>query len=98
MKINFKCPILNEKQKPMDDVDSAHLTSLALLSPRFHEGDLIKKYSLATKIDVEKEIEIDDADFNLVKKALEFVESGLTPIAAAQILIHINNEKLKQTK
>jgi hypothetical protein len=98
MKINFDCILKNEKHEIIKDVNSTHLIGLALLSYQFKEGDLVKKYNLQTQITQNKEIDVDDSDFALIRKAVAFPESSLAPVVAAQILIHMDNEKLKQSK
>ena len=94
MLVNFDFDIeINGKKV---EEKSNHFIAGTLGNHRFTEGDDIKKTILAEKIYKDGEIEIDQADFNLVKRAIENKENGLHVFARGKILMEL--DKIKEEK
>ena len=88
-KLNFNFKIKDLAQKEIPDSDIYLFIANNLIHPEFKEGDAIKKYNLATRIYNDKYIEVDDADFKLIKKSTDL----LAPLAKAQILLYLDSIK-----
>jgi hypothetical protein len=75
-----------EKQRP---IDSSVLIGNILINPSFKGGDDVKKYLLAQRIVQEKEFNVDKADFELIKNAVECKELSVPTIYKAQIILKL---------
>ena len=93
MKFNFNIELIDLFGKKFEG-DTKEVIANTLLNPAI-KGNDVKRYALATKIFEQGEIEIDVADFNLVKNCVSNENSGIIPIAKAQILIAFEEYKIK---
>lgn len=59
----------------------------ALIHPEFKNGSKVKKFLLATKIYKQKKIEVDESDFDLIKKAVD----ALPTLMSGQLTIYLNS-------
>lgn len=97
MNLNFNFPVVDVKKQPVLDekgkpVSIAMILANAMLSPNIKAGDALKKQVLAWKIGEEKEIEVDEADFNLIKEIINSKEV-FAPAVQAQLLLYLDSIK-----
>jgi hypothetical protein len=64
----------------------------ALINPACKKGDVLKKWELAQKIFKEGVLEVDAADFNLLKDIAKEPEL-FAPIVQAQLILYFNSIK-----
>jgi hypothetical protein len=97
MKLNFNFPVLDVKKQPVSDekgkaVNIAMILANTMINPSVKVGDSLKKQVLAWKIAEEKEIEIDDADFTLIREIIN-LKDVFAPSVQAQLLLYIDSIK-----
>lgn len=100
MKINFDFKLENFTASEKIATPSYEYIAMCLNNQEFYEGSDIKKMDLALKIYRDKEVEIDTADLELVRKAVEFkgrqIILPISTLIRGQILkylLQFNEEK-----
>lgn len=87
---------------PLIDVDGTPLTSnnkpftagkaLGVILSGAKEGGKMKLFILAQKFSQEEEIELDEADIILIKKAIE-LDTQYNNVVSGQLLVYLENNK-----
>lgn len=94
MKLNFDFPIKGLDGKDIVEnnikVMMKNIFSDHILHPEVKIGDVVKKYSLAQKIYAGGDIELDEADFNLLKE-ISKLNNIFTPLVQAQLINYFNS-------
>jgi hypothetical protein len=96
MKINTKKVLNSLKGEPLKNEDKLPLTvgeTLSNIMTNYKAGGKMKTYILAKKFMDNDEVDLDEADFSLVKTACEQDESYLSSIVSGQILVYLNELK-----
>jgi len=96
MKLNFDFPIKDlNGQNIKENGQEVHfykILGMSIMSPEIKIGDVIKKFNLATKIYNDKEVDVDDADLQILKEIVK-TSNVFVPLVQAQLLIYLNSIK-----
>lgn len=96
MKIDLKQPIKDLAGKPIINPDKTDFTfgqALSEILVSADTGGKMKLFTLAQKIYTEKQIEVDEADFKLIKDSVEQTKAYTNAIVAGQILVYLEGLK-----
>lgn len=89
-------PVIVDGKVVQEPVNTIDLLAQCIVHPSFVKSDYIRHVELRERIIKEKEFDINKADFDIIKKAIECQSNSLTPLAKGIFLlkfreIDINN-------